>query len=141
MFSRHSQIPQIYLEEITTTSTHQPLDTRIMVRYSKKEKILRTLRKLSNERSSGVFIRNVLMSDSSNSDGDSFTSSEDDMECLRDMILGDAIDKIGQSRYLFHAEKYRDRRKSFSWRNCIKESRKRFSSDEFQWIFERHETR
>jgi len=106
-----------------------------MVRYSEKRKVLRILYNLRNERSNGAFLRNVVLSDSSNSDGDSFDSSEDDLEYLRDMMVQSAIDEVEQSRYLFRTHKCRDRKKVFNWRDAIKENSKRFSSDEFRTEF------
>ena len=72
-----------------------------MVRYSEKRKVLSILKNLRNERSNGAFLRNVLLSDSSNSDGDSFNSSEDDLEYVRDMMVQSTIEEVEQSRYLF----------------------------------------
>jgi len=93
------------------------------------------LENLRNERSNGAFLRNVLLSDSFNSDGDSFKSSEDDLECVQDMMIQSAIEEVEQSRYLFRQPKYRDRKKVFNWRDIIKENSEIFSSDEFRTEF------
>jgi len=106
-----------------------------MIRYSEKRKVLSILKNLRNERSNGAFLRNVLLSDSSNSDVHSFNSSEDDLECVRDMMVQSAIEEVEQSRYLFHQPKYRDRKKVFNWRDIIKENSEIFSSDKFRTEF------
>ena len=104
-----------------------------MVRYSKKRKVLRILENLRNERSNSAFFRNVLLSDSS--DGHSCESSDDDLECIRDMMVQSAIEEVEQSRYLFRTHKYRDRKKVFNWSDAIQENSKRFSADEFRTEF------
>ena len=64
---------------------------------------------LRSERSNGEILRNEVRSDSSNSDGDSFNSSEDYLECVRDMMVQSAIEEVELSRYLFRQPKYRDK--------------------------------
>ena len=75
----------------------------------------------------------MLLSDSS--DGDSCESSDDDLECIRDMMVQFAIEEVEQSRYLFREHKYRDRTKVFNWSDAIQENSKRFSADEFRTEF------
>jgi len=75
----------------------------------------------------------VLLSDSS--DGDSCESSEDDFECIRDMMVQSAIEEVEQSRYRFRTHKYRDSKKVFNWSDAIQENSKRFSADKFRTEF------
>jgi len=77
----------------------------------------------------------VSLSNSSYSDGDPFNSSEDDLECVQDMMVQSAIEEVEQSRYLFRQPKYRDRKKVFNWRDIIKENSEIFCSDEFRTEF------
>ena len=68
----------------------------------------------------------MVLSDFSDCDGDSFDSSEDDLDYVRDMMVQAAIEEVEQSRFRFRQPNYRDINKVFNWRDIIKENSKRF---------------
>ena len=90
-----------------------------MPRSRPRAKVIRKLNDIIFKRRQFAFLRHVVFDD------------DDSIEDLIDLQYESYLRIVSSKRYLFRAEKYRNRNSFFNWDDCLSENSLRFNEEEF----------